>query len=441
MEGDGSGGTSRVLLGLPGFVVLAAGEVAGEVELLVETTVSMTGCPRCGVVAVPHGRRPVSVRDLPAAGRPVVLVWSKRLWRCPTEPRLCPRRTWSETSEQIPPRSVLTARAARWALVEVGRDGESVAAVARQLGVGWHTVMRGVRNHGQPLVDDPDRLDGVCGLGVDEHVWAHAGPKRRTGYATGVVDISPGRRPRLLDVVPGRTGRVYADWITGREQEWRDGIRLAALDPFRGYATALADTLPSAVRVLDAFHVVKLGLDMLDQVRRRVQQETLGHRGHKGDPLYQVRRLLRRGAEHLTEPHRTRLDAALTTGDPTGEVTLAWQVAQDLRAVYHAPTAQQGRRRARRLIQVLPGCPVPEVARLGRTLRSWRVELLAYFDTAGASNGPTEAMNLLVEKIRRIGHGFRNFDNYRLRLLLGAGVDRHTPETPRIRTRRPRMVA
>lgn len=172
-----------------------------------------------------------------------------------------------------------------------------------------------------------------------------------------------------------------------------------------------------------------------------MQQETLGHRGHKGDPLYQVRRLLRRGAEHLTEAHRRRLDAALTTGDPTGEVTLAWQVAQDLRAVYHAPTAQQGRRRARRLIQVLPGCPVPEVARLGRTLRSWQVELLAYFDTAGASNGPTEAMNLLVEKIRRIGHGFRNFDNHRLRLLLSCGLTWHDRGALRIRTRRPRFVA
>src|SRR5512144_773593 len=81
------------------------------------------------------------------------------------------------------------------------------------------------------------------------------------------------------------------------------------------------------------------------------------------------------------------------------------------------------------------------VARLGRTLRSWRGEWLAYFDTAGASNGPTEAINLLIAKIRRLGHGFRNYDNYRLRLLLYCGVDRQTNPTPRIRGRRPRMVA
>ncbi len=85
MVADATGGAGAVLLGLPDFVVLAAGEVAGEVELLVETTATVTGCLRCGLVAEPHGR-PMLVRDLPAAGRPVVLVWSKRLWRCP-EPR------------------------------------------------------------------------------------------------------------------------------------------------------------------------------------------------------------------------------------------------------------------------------------------------------------------------------------------------------------------
>ena len=53
----------------------------------------------------------------------------------------------------------------------------------------------------------------------------------------------------------------------------------------------------------------------------------------------------------------------------------------------------------------------------------WRFEVLAYHSTAGASNGPTEAVNLLVDKIRRIGHGYRNFTNYRRRLLLGCGVE------------------
>jgi transposase len=73
---------------------------------------------------------------------------------------------------------------------------------------------------------------------------------------------------------------------------------------------------------------------------------------------------------------------------------------------------------------------VPELTRLARTMASWRTEILAYFATDGASNGPTEAMNLLSKKIKRVGHGFRNVTNYRLRLLLHCGVAWEIPSPP-----------
>ena len=61
--------------------------------------------------------------------------------------------------------------------------------------------------------------------------------------------------------------------------------------------------------------------------------------------------------------------------------------------VFHHATPGQGRRLAARLIQRLPACPIPEIARLGQTLRKWKDALDAYFDTGGASNGSTEAIN------------------------------------------------
>ena len=430
--------TAARMLGLPGFMVLAAGEYGGELELLVETISTVSGCEGCGVVAIPHGRREHVVRDVPSGGRPVTLVWRKRIWRC-EEPR-CDRRTWSERSEAIRPKAALTERARMWATRRIGEDGDTVEDLRLELGVSWGTVMRAVREYGAPLVDDPDRLAGVVGLGVDETAWLRATATRSTQYVTGLVDLSPGRPARLLDVVPGRSGRAYASWIVDREDSWRAGIGFAALDPFRGYATALRTELPHAVRVLDAFHVVRLGFEAVDEVRRRVQQQTLGHRGRKGDPLYGIRRELRRGADKLSERALERVCTALDVGDPDGEVAAAWWCAQRLRDVYRAASPEQGRQRGATVLEPLLSCPVPELVRLGRTLRSWRSEWLAYFDTAGASNGPTEAMNLLIDKIRRLGHGFRNYDNYRLRLLLYCGVDWQTDPTPRIRRRRPRMV-
>ena len=79
------------------------------------------------------------------------------------------------------------------------------------------------------------------------------------------------------------------------------GVEHTALDPFGGYANAIRDGLPDTVAVLEAFHVVRVGTQVLDEVRRRVQLDTLGRRSHKNDPLYKIRGLLRQGVEHLTE--------------------------------------------------------------------------------------------------------------------------------------------
>ena len=76
-----------------------------------------------------------------------------------------------------------------------------------------------------------------------------------------------------------------------------------------------------------------------------------------------------------------------------------------------------------------PSCPIPEIARLGRTLKQWRDAFLGYFDTGGANNGGTEAVNGLIELHRRIARGFRNRENYRLRMLLIAGgLDQPPPQ-------------
>ena len=185
-----------VMLGLAGFVVLEARQVDGELELLIETSAGRVGCPECGVIAWSHDRREVLVRDVGAFGQRVRLRWRKRIWRC-HEPA-CPRRTWTEQHDAAAPRAVLSERARVEACRRVGRDGQSVAAVARDLGVGWHTVMRAVREHGQPLVDDPDRLIGVTALGTDETAFVRARRDRPSLFVSGLVDTTSGR---LLDVV------------------------------------------------------------------------------------------------------------------------------------------------------------------------------------------------------------------------------------------------
>ena len=234
-----------------------------------------------------------------------------------------------KTSEAIAPRASLTQRARAEICRRVGQDGASVAAVAREFGIGWHTAMTAVRDYGTPRVDDPTRLEGVEALGVDETAFAAASATRSTSFVTGIVDLTRRRGPaRLLDVVAGRSALALAGWVNNRHPAWRAGIRIAALDPYRGYATALRGVLGSAVRVLDAFHVVRLGFATVDAVRCRIQQQQTGHRGRTGDPLYRIRRLLRRAADHHTPRSWARLLAGLDAGDtPDEQLARTWIAA------------------------------------------------------------------------------------------------------------------
>ena len=95
----------------------------------------------------------------------------------------------------------------------------------------------------------------------------------------------------------------------------------------------------------------------------------------------------------LTPRQKERLREAFTADEAHISVEVAYLLTQQVRDVFHQDTPAQGQRLAARLIESLPACSIPEIARLGRTLRKWKDALDAYFDTDGASNGPTEAIN------------------------------------------------
>ena len=433
MSVEGSA-ADAVVLGLEGFRVLGARRVDGEVEVTVETTAERAWCARCGVRARSKDRRAVVVRDADAFGQPARLRWVKRRWQC-CEPA-CPAATWTEQHPAVAPRRVLSERAGWQACRRVGRDGHSVALVARDYAVGWHTVMREVHRRGRQLLDDPARTAGVRALGVDETSFLAANRRRHTRFVTGLVDLDRGR---LLDVVDGRAGQAVTDWLAERDQGWLSAVERVALDPYRGYYNALVAGLDAPEVVVDSFHVVRLGNQAVDEVRRRIQQETLGHRGRKGDPLYGIRRLLITAYERLSDRGRARLAAGLAAGDPHDEVWYAHVVKEALRSVYAADDQDRAREALEEFYDVARAADVPECDRLARTIRRWEDEVLAYYRTDGLSNARSEATNALVKKVKRVGHGFRNLHNYRLRLLLHCGgVNWQDQPAARLRRRRSR---
>ncbi len=141
------------------------------------------------------------------------------------------------------------------------------------------------------------------------------------------------------------------------------------------------------------------------------------------DPLYRARRTLHTGVDLLTDKQQQRLET-LFADDAHVQVEAAWGIYQRMITAYRQPDRVRGRQLMVKLIDSLShGVPKPltELITLGRTLKKRAVDVLAYFDRPGASNGPTEAINGRLEHLRGSALGFRNLTNYIARCLLEAG--------------------
>jgi transposase len=407
----------QALVGLKDVRVLHYERRGPDVELMVEQAVEDVRCPSCGGRAQVKERPVVRYVDLPVYGTPMRLAWRKHRMRCRDDN--CPRRSWVLSDHRIAAKNcLLTTRAAKWATVQVG-GGRTVSEVASELACDWHTVNDAVTTYGEALLQaDRKRLNRTTAIGLDETKFVRLGHTSHADYATTVADVE---NHQIIDILPTRNFTEVARWLDKQPEDWKERIRFGALDMSNTYAAVYSVVLPGADQVVDPFHVIALANRCLDLVRRRVQAERFGRRNKGNDPLYRARRVLVMGEEKLDEHATVRLWSLLELGDPGGEVAIAYRVKERLRDFYRTTDPDDARQVLDELKHhcLKPAMPL-EVQKLGRTLRDW-FDKICNFHLARVSNGPTEALNNLVKRIKRIGFGFRNFQNYRIRALLYAG--------------------
>jgi transposase len=405
----------RALVGLEDVEVVGVIGWTAPMQVHIASRVPRPGCTSCGTAARVKQTLRRRLVDLPSFGRPVVTVWRQVRWRCPAAG--CPVGSWTEADERIVVGNRgMTDRAARWACEQVGRHGRTVAEVAGELGCDWHTVNRAVIGYGLALVDDPDRIGAVATLGLDETAFVRTGPYRQRLWSTQLVGDG-----QLLDVVAGRDAAPACSWLAQRPADWREAIEWVTLDLSGSYRSVADTMLPHATQVADPFHVVRVANERLDEVRRRVQNETLGHRGRKSDPLYRTRRLLVMADERLTDVSRDRRRGLLAAGDPRGHVADAWQAKEAVREIYRIGDSDLAVAWVDELAATLDDrVYCPEIRRLGRTLKRWGPQIAAWHRSR-ASNGPVEAINNLAKRIKRVAFGITNWTHWRVRVLLYAG--------------------
>ena len=389
----------ELLVGLGEVGVVGVDDEGGRpLGVRVRCRSARPACGLCGGLLWSVGERPVELVDLPALGRPVVLVWHKRRWRRPdgacvmgsvTEQN-CEIASWGER---------LTTRAGRWAMRRVGR-GRPVKDVASELGCGWRTVNASVRRWGCALLEaDTRRVSAVEVLGLDETLFCRRGRFGAKAWPASIVDAGSGQ---LLGIVPGRTAEEPARWLSDRPQHWREGVRWAALGLSGPYRAAFDAALPHARQVADPFHVIRLADNALDDVRRRVQNQTLGHRGRKADPLCRARKLLASAHERITVTCETKPLGLLDAGGPRGGVRNAWHAKETLRGICGIADPGLGAGTVDRLaVEFCDNCLPPEINRLGRTIWRWRRQI-SNWHHARVSNAATETVDNLIKRVKRV---------------------------------------
>lgn len=426
VDRDDTSDASR-LLDLDGLAVerVEPDAFGGRVVLVVTADVTASACPSCGVLSSSVKERVTTrPRDIPYGTTALRVVWHKRRWRC-TE-RRCPRGSFTEQVTAVPRRSRMTRRLRAELGHAVAEQRRCVAETAASYGVAWRTVHAAYVAHVAEQLAAP--LPSVAVLGIDETrrgkpIWRRDEATGRWVLAcdrwhTGFVDADG--TGGLLAQVEGRSAAAVTAWLNDQPRAWREAVTHVAIDLSASYAKAVREALPHAVLVADRFHLVRLGNDMVTDVRQRVVREHEGRRGRKIDPAWRVRRRLLTGHERLRPEAFERMwNALVDTGDPGWEILSAYVVKESLRTLLALAGTSPDRHvitaRLEEFYTRAAASPAPEVHRLAATVEAWLPAVEAAI-TTGYSNARSEGYNRLAKHEGRNAFGFRNPVNQRRRI-------------------------
>lgn len=324
----------------------------------------------------------------------------------------CERKSFTEATSEVPYRARVTTRC-RDQIGRAGRD-RPTASVAAEFEVSWPTACKAIKTQAERVVSQRSKTPPRR-LGIDEtRFWW------KVPWLTGLVDLDTGE---LVEVIEGRTSKTVTDWLETLSDNDQASIKVVVCDPHAGYRHAITTSLEQATVVVDRFHVAMLANKAVTDVRRRRIWEQQDRRGRKIDPGWRARRDLCRRSETVTDNGWSRIIAAMQAdvgpdaNSVEGELAWTWSAKEYLTWIYdRAINRAHAHRQLLWWYGYVAEHPVPELIRLATTISNWETEFLAYFDTR-ATNGVTEGLNRVIKHVKRLGFGYRNTDNYRLKIL------------------------
>ena len=383
-----------VALGLPELEILGQIELEDHFKVTVRYRRDKVGCPICGSMMVrKHGSTFQHKKDRKLGDKIVVLTLEKRRFRC-----LSCGKVFTEPDDVFGLRRQSSYRFREY----LGQEAlhQTVRRTAQKEMVGEGLVRRCVAEEIGRRLEATGAKDTPEFIGLDEF-----SVRGRRLYHTAICNLL---EREVMEVVEGQGQQRVAEYLDKLvEPERVKGVAMDMHEPFR---QAVRMCLPQAKVVVDKFHLIRHINGALDKARSRLQG---GSKKGKRRDLFKSRYTLLKGAERLSDWEKERL-SQLFCRYP--ELERAWMFKESFRAWYREMTRSRAEERLELLERKIAGDSLPEFKELLHTLDNWRGEILNYFDYR-ITNGFVEGKNNRIKTIKRTAYGYRNMDNFRLRIL------------------------
>jgi transposase len=238
---------------------------------------------------------------------------------------------------------------------------------------------------------------------MDEHFFT-----RKKGYATTLVDL---RKHKVFDVRLGRSEPSLRRYLKGLEG--RGNVQVVVMDLSDTYRSIARRYFPNATIVADRFHVVRLINQHFLKVWQQHHPEGRKNRG--------LLSLMRRHRWRLSDEQQANLMTYLAEYPVLQALYVAKQKLVRF-MLLKTLTARRARAKLPRYLELLEQLRDSPLRTLANTLTRWMEPIIAMWRFS-KSNGITEGFHNKMEMMSRRAYGFRNFENYRLRVLTHCGWD------------------
>lgn len=346
-------------------------------------------CPRCATFATSgYDSRKVRVKDQPVRGNAVILVVTKKRFYC----KAC-KKPFTEPLPGVLPKRRTTQRYRR-AILWAADNFTDLKRVKKAYRCSHSFLYRVVYEQLELQRRAKVNYPWPRRIGIDEH-----GFKRSERFVTMIVDHD---NKRLREVVAGKTGASLEHALSSIPG--RENVELVSLDMSDSYKSFVKGFFPNAKMVADKFHVLRLLNGHINRRRKDITGDV------RKNP---VRKLLLKNRRNLNYFERLALDRWLDLHPDLKEIYL-WK--ENLHSLYRCIGIRWATRKLQKMLDMMARSKLPEIRRLRKTLLKWRHEILNYF-IYGLTNARTEGFNNVAKTVKKRSYGFRNFQNYRLRLL------------------------